>query len=395
LLNSEARFYSQILLNRAEENSARDREQLLALADNLFEDGTIVLGRGVRAATPMDANYPGDRYLESVGVLGSVGADGGTILPADAIVRKVDEYELGALSTAADREIQGAEDPIAAMEQYIAGAGGGEYVAEVPSSQGVIRLSSGELSGGGREQLRANMRSSMVKNLEERRARERFALGAELIRLQATWSGSADQRKAPDTWAGVEIDAQPISADTQQLHMDNMIMFARRYSYIPTPYVGALRTAINSGSGHVCVSAARLLDVAIESGGGKISKQFDDGTLLHANMLHDLVWNGGMEPTKAVDAVNSIFNSPRSRDYTISLNNKLRKLTSARECAGLYGNDVSAEEYGPDGVSMYESLVRDYYLTNGGDGKSARKVAKARIDAMYSYSKYGAYRRRG
>jgi hypothetical protein len=138
-----------------------------------------------------------------------------------------------------------------------------------------------------------------------------------------------------------------------------------------------------------------LLDVAIESGGGKISKQFDDGTLLRANMLHDLVWTGGMEPKQAVDAVNSIFNNPRSRDYTVSLNNKLKKLTGARERAGLYGNDVSVEEYGPDGVSMYETLVRDYYLTTGGDSKSARKVAKARIDGIYSYPKYGAYRRRG
>jgi hypothetical protein len=245
--------------------------------------------------------------LESVGVLGSVGPDGGTILPADAIVRKVDEYELGALSTAAGREIEEAEDPLAAMEQYI---GGAEYLAEVPSNQGTIRLSSGELSGGGREQLRANIRSSVVKNLGDRRARERFAAGADLIRLPAMWSGSVDQRKALDTWAGVQIDAQPLSAVTRQLHMDNMIMFARRYSYIPAAYVSALRTAINSGSAHVCVSAARLLAVALESDGGKISKQFDDGTLRRANMLQGPVWNGGREPSKAVDAVNSIFNNP-------------------------------------------------------------------------------------
>jgi hypothetical protein len=43
LLNSEARFYSPMLLNRAGKNNEWEREQLLALADDLFEDGTIVL----------------------------------------------------------------------------------------------------------------------------------------------------------------------------------------------------------------------------------------------------------------------------------------------------------------------------------------------------------------
>jgi hypothetical protein len=398
LLNSEARFYSPIVLNRAEEDGAREREELLALVDNLFEDGTLVLGGSVGASVPWDGNYVGDRYLESVGVLGSVGADGRPVLPPDDILAKVEEYELGALTTAAGRQIAGAEDPLAAVERYIGGDGEGEgeeYVAEVASSGGVIRLSSGALSAGGREQLRANMRGAVVKNLEDRSARKRFALGAELMRLPALWSGSAEQRRALDTWAGVQISAQPITAATERQHLDNMITFARRYSYIPEGYVDVLRSAINSGSAHVCVSGARMLDVAIESGGGRISKQFDDGTLLRASMLHDLVWNGAMDPNKAVDAVNSIFNNPRSRDYTVQLNEKLRGLKNKRDRTMLYGDDVSAEEYGPDEVSMYESLVRDYYLTNGGDGKSARSVARARIDAIYSYPNYGAYRRKG
>jgi hypothetical protein len=258
-----------MLLNRAGENSEREREQLLALADNLFADGTIVLVGEVGSAAPMDANYPGDRYLESVDVLGSVGPDAGSILPEYAIVRKVDECELGALSTAA------LEDLIAAMEQYI---GGAECVAEVRSSHGVIRLSSGELSGGGREQLRVNVRSSMVKNLEDRRARERFALGDELIRLPVMWSGSADQHKALDTWAAVQIDAQPISADTQRLHVDNMIMFARIYSSIPAPYVGALRTATNSGA-RTC--ACQPLDCWMSPLSPAAGREASNSTMVH------------------------------------------------------------------------------------------------------------------
>jgi hypothetical protein len=102
-----------------------------------------------------------------------------------------------------------------------------------------------------------------------------------------------------------------------------------------------------------------------------------------------------MEPAKAVDSMSSISNNPRSKDYIISLNEKLRKLTGARERAGLVGNNVSAEEYGPDCVSMYESRARDNYLINDGDEQSARKVARARIDAIYGDPKCGADRRRG
>jgi len=36
------------------------------------------------------------------------------------------------------------------------------------------------------------------------------------------------------------------------------------------------------------------------------------------------VWEGGLDPQKALDAVNSIFNDLRSRDYSINLNKKLR-----------------------------------------------------------------------
>jgi hypothetical protein len=44
----------------------------------------------------------------------------------------------------------------------------GQYVVNVASSRGVIRLSSCDLSGGDREQLRANIRGAVEKHIFER-----------------------------------------------------------------------------------------------------------------------------------------------------------------------------------------------------------------------------------
>jgi hypothetical protein len=393
LLNSEARFYSPILSNGKQALARDGREELLALADNLFEDGTFVLGGAVGPAAPMDDNYVGDRYLESLDALTATGEDGSTVVPGDEIVRRAEEYELEALSALADRDISSMADPLASTAQYISGEK--EYGAEINSSSGAILLNSGELSAPGREQLRRNIGESVVKHLNKRASMDRFAVGQGLVRMPASWRGTAEHRRAMDEWARVQMDAQPIGADNEHLHIDNMVMFARKFSYIPEPYVEVLTANINSGSWALALSASRLLNMAMDAGGGRIAKQFDDGTLLKGQLLGELVWHGNMDPQAAMESVRAIFNNPRSRDYTIDLNNKLKALKNGRDRTAIYGNDVAADEYGLDGVAMYESLVRDYYLTNGGDGVSARKVARARVAALYSYPQYGAYRQHG
>jgi hypothetical protein len=159
--------------------------------------------------------------------------------------------------------------------------------------------------------------------------------------------------------------------------------------------VELLSTNINArGNPLLALSSSKLLNLALERGGGKISKQFDDGTLLKSQMLTDLVWNGDVDPKVALDTVNSIFHDARSRDHAINLNAKLRGSMGKQDRLNLFGTDVDERTYGVDGVGMYEDLVRDFFITNGGDGKSARKVAKARLDATYSYPRHGYYRQR-
>jgi hypothetical protein len=147
----------------------------------------------------------------------------------------------------------------------------------------------------------------VLNTINHRKAAEEFARGSKLVGMPANWRGTVEQRHALERWAHVQMESQTLTADNERMHIDNKVMFARKFSHIPEVYVNVISANINEGNMDVAVSAAKLLEVAVECGGGNESKQFDDATLLRGKMLHDMVWQGVMAPKQAFDAVNSIL----------------------------------------------------------------------------------------
>jgi hypothetical protein len=231
-----------------------------------------------------------------------------------------------------------------------------------------------DLSEGRRNQFRTTSVERVAALLQ------RESDGAKLAHAQRLWRKEepflpGPDRDALELLAQVQVADSPISPENLQQHMDNCKVYVDRFGLLPEPYARAIKGLIQSDNPAAAAMGAQILASirAISDGAAAVvSKPFDDETLLCANMLHGLILGG----TALDDAFKLVKTSMAMAAG--DLKKRLPSETSGeKERAKFYGNEVTAEVYGPGGVAEYRQMVDANFIING--GASARRGQIGRL----------------
>jgi hypothetical protein len=388
LYNGEARYFHAILSGKV--NSVRDEENaaLLSLADSYYRDGIGTLSGNLPPAADgeLGTQAAGDEYLEALSLATAAGNNGDP-----QAMERVNGYAMGALESHARNEMELADDPAAAMEQYVTGEKDVEAI--IPTSGGPIGVSSAPLPDEYRTQLRDNISEDALRLIEKRKDKELLDSGIRIMDFPATYRGTSDDRKSLDMVGKLHLTMHPLSPETFPTHMRNMMIFAKKFKYIPDGYVGEINARINGlKDGYSAAAWSSILQKAMENGGESIAAQFPKDTILRASLIHDLVTEEGMEPQEALGIINGLQGDAPRWENAMEMNKYLIK--ESKKIYGredYYGTKVTPEKYGDLGVNEYERMFRSFYLTNGNNISNARKVAKECLDAVYGTTRLGYY----
>jgi hypothetical protein len=282
LLNGEARYFHPIMAGKVDSTRDGENDALLALADSYFRDGVSTMAGNLppAAGSELGSEIAGDGYLSAMDLAATAAENGD---PRG--VERVNDYTMGVLDANVGREMEGMDDPIAGVEQYVSGEK--DVATTVPTSVGTVEVTSSSLPEEHRAQLRDNIYEGARKVVRTRSDREHLASGIGLVNFPATYRGTSDDRRSLDMVGDVQLALHPLSPETAHTHLRNMQTFAKKFKYVPDGYVREISARVNGvKDGYGAGVWSHILHSAIENGGESVATQFAKDTLLRAYLWY-------------------------------------------------------------------------------------------------------------
>ncbi|MDR2664369.1 MAG: hypothetical protein LBB14_02485 [Puniceicoccales bacterium] len=382
----EGRYLWTIAANQEKARRESLKYNAMDTANGFVRTGLRVSDGILQSPDPALETY--ENFTNATGLLLSTAADGSPLFTPEEIADTTDGWTLEVLQGRQAMDLNG---NISLETLARAADPNFDYTVAVPNpaSEPLIFKAS-DLSEGRRSQFQTTSVERVAALLKPQ------ADAAALDQAQRLWRGedaflggqNSPDRKALELLAEVQVADSPISQNNLQQHMDNCKGYVERFGLLPEPYARTVALLVNADSPESAVVGSQIIGALMQispDAAAATAKPFDDATLLRANMLYGLI-QGGTPIADAFDVVKTAL----ARDAR-ALSVKLKDATIGEQSRGeFYGNAVSITTYGPDGVDEYRKMVDAFFLTNGGNRKSAIAVAKARLDGQYAATHIGA-----
>jgi hypothetical protein len=382
----ETRYLWTIAANRERERREALKFNVGTAAADFEKNGIGCIGGTLEQPSPTAA---ADFLTASAAELHRRGADGTPLFSEGEIASRMDEMGLAALTGRLGVDISG-ETPIGEIFQILDPTF--DYAVSLPTGGETpleIRLS--DLSDDSHNQFQSAAAARIAEVIGSEKNAQKLAYGQQLwTGAEQFLPGNSTDLGAIEAFAAAQVAREPITSENFQRHINNCGNYLQRFALLPEPYSRAIQPLTNADDPESAAMGAQIIVSLMEispDAAAAVTKAIDGTTLLRANMLYGLI-RGGTPLTNAFATVKTAM----ATDAGI-LKQRLKDYTGGAESREkFYGTSVTVGSYGSDGVAEYRRMVDTFFLTNGGDRRSAVAVAKARMDAEYAETRIGADR---